>query len=89
MSRQQRRESANTTQNPEPDCGPTDASDLLTVQEFAALARVTQRTVRDWAARRVGPEPIHPAGARIVRYDRAQCEAWLSGRDVREIEPVS
>jgi hypothetical protein len=57
---------------------------LLTGAEFAALAKVTLRAVRNWAAKGIGPEPVRPPGSGMVRYRREEVEAWLSGQPVRD-----
>lgn len=56
-----------------------DQNDLLTGAEFAAMARVTLRAVRKWAAKGVGPKPLRPPGSRLVRYRRDEVETWLHG----------
>jgi predicted DNA-binding transcriptional regulator AlpA len=61
----------------------TNQHDLITADEYAAMARVTIRAVRKWAATGIGPRPLRPQGSRIVRYRRREIEAWLAG------EPVS
>lgn len=53
--------------------------DLLTPSEFAEMARVTLGAVRKWAANGIGPEPKRPPGTTLVRYKRAEVEAWLNG----------
>lgn len=69
MSMQQKRESATATQNLGFDRDPAGAGDLLTVQEFAALARVTQRTVRGLggAPRRPRTDPPSRSPDRALR----------------------
>lgn len=54
--------------------------DLLTPSEFAEMARVTLGAVRKWAANGIGPEPKRPPGTSLIRYKRADVEAWLSGQ---------
>lgn len=58
-------------------------SEYLTGEEFAERARVTIRAIRRWASKGVGPEPIRPTGARIVRYRSQDVEDWLSGKSTR------
>jgi predicted DNA-binding transcriptional regulator AlpA len=60
-----------------------DQTDLLTGAEFAAMARVTLRAVRQWAAKGIGPKPLRPVGSRLVRYRRSEVEAWLHGEPAR------
>lgn len=48
---------------------------LLRVREVAALLRVTQRTVRDWRARKFLP-PAFATGA-IVRWRPDVIEEWI------------
>jgi DNA-binding transcriptional MerR regulator len=57
---------------------------LLTGAEFARMAKVTLRAVRNWAAKGIGPEPVRPPGSGMVRYRRREVEDWLSGKPVRE-----
>ena len=57
--------------------------ELMTAAEFAARAKVTIRAVRRWADRGIGPEPLRPPGARVVRYRCREVDAWLSGKAVR------
>jgi hypothetical protein len=57
--------------------------ELMTAAEFAACAKVTIRAVRRWADKGIGPEPLRPPGARVVRYRRRDVDAWLSGESVR------
>lgn len=54
--------------------------EYLTGEEFAERARVTIRAIRRWAAKGVGPQPLRPPGARIVRYRRREVEDWLNGK---------
>lgn len=61
-----------------------EQTDLLTVAEFAEMARVTVSAVRRWAWKGVGPKPQRPPGSGLVRYRRAEVEAWLNGEPVRE-----
>lgn len=60
----------------------SEATDLLTPAEFATMARVTVAAVRKWAARGVGPQPKRPPGSSLVRYERAEVEAWLRGEPI-------
>jgi hypothetical protein len=60
----------------------TTKPDLLTPPEFAEMARVTLAAVRKWAARGIGPEPKRPPGTNLVRYRRADVEAWLNGEEI-------
>jgi DNA-binding transcriptional MerR regulator len=57
----------------------TDQDELITGAEFAAAAKVTIRAVRLWAEKGIGPKPLRPAGARLVRYRRRDVDAWLKG----------
>lgn len=57
-----------------------DLHEDMTAAEFAARARVTIRAVQRWEAKGVGPKPIRPSGARIVRYRRDEVEDWLNGK---------
>jgi hypothetical protein len=56
--------------------------ELMTAAEFAAQAKVTIRAVRRWADKGIGPEPLRPPGARVVRYRRHEVDAWLNGQAV-------
>lgn len=56
-----------------------DIHEYLTAVEFAERARVGLRAVRKWADKGVGPEPVRPAGTRIVRYRAREVEEWLNG----------
>jgi predicted DNA-binding transcriptional regulator AlpA len=49
---------------------------LLNEKELAALLGVSVSTVRHWRYSYAGP-PVQKVG-RSVRYDLAECEAWLA-----------
>jgi predicted DNA-binding transcriptional regulator AlpA len=51
-------------------------SKLLDEKELAALLGVSVSTVRNWRYSLQGP-PVQKVG-RSVRYDLAECEAWLA-----------
>lgn len=50
--------------------------DLLTQREVAEYLGVTTRTVRNWSA--AGKLPAYKLGDKIVRYDMAEVDAFLS-----------
>ncbi|GAA4630047.1 hypothetical protein GCM10023196_053800 [Actinoallomurus vinaceus] len=49
----------------------------MTRREWAALARISIATAKRWSRQGIGPEAVK-VGPRLVRYRRADVEAWLS-----------
>jgi excisionase family DNA binding protein len=52
-----------------------DPEDLLTLEELAAMLRVSKFTVYDWRSRNYGPPAIRLRGH--LRYRRREVDAWL------------
>jgi len=52
----------------------------MTSDEVAARAKVTVRTLRNWAKAGIGPAPVK-LGPRVVRYRKDEVDAWLAGAD--------
>ncbi|MBL8857578.1 MAG: helix-turn-helix domain-containing protein [Planctomycetes bacterium] len=59
------------------EAAPTPA--LLTIEDLAALLRVTTRTLRTWRHAGESPQGIEIAGA--LRWRRADVDAWLAQKD--------
>lgn len=59
-----------------------DLSELLTFAEVATLAKVSDATVRSWAARPVEPLPIVDLGPRMTRILRGDWLEWVQARRV-------
>ena len=52
--------------------------DILTPKEVAAEYRLAERTLANWRALKQGPRFLK-FGARMVRYRRADVEAFIAG----------
>lgn len=52
--------------------------DILTPREVAAEYRLAERTLANWRALKQGPRFLK-FGARMVRYRRADVEAFIAG----------
>ena len=51
--------------------------------EFAEIARVPVRRVRQWRRRGLLPFAVHPAGTRKTLYPMAAVHEWIEGRAQR------
>lgn len=49
--------------------------DLVERKDVALRYKVSVRTLERWARRGIGPKPIK-VGPRLVRYVRAEVDAW-------------
>jgi excisionase family DNA binding protein len=49
---------------------------LLTSAEVATLLGVTDRTLRNWGAKRIGPRHVR-VGRKYIRYRASDVDAWL------------
>ncbi|WP_157091381.1 helix-turn-helix transcriptional regulator [Methylobacterium nodulans] len=66
----------------EGDCAAREwmrANDLISIQDFAAMAGVSVRQVRRWHAAGQGPERVKRS--RQKTYRRAHAEAWIEARN--------
>ena len=55
----------------------TTESDWLTTKELADELNIAEQTIIAWRYRRKGPD-FQRVGSRLVRYRRADIEAWLA-----------
>ncbi len=52
---------------------------LLTPEQAAAYLSLSVKTLAQWRWKHTGPEFVK-VGARAVRYDRSQLEAWAKSQ---------
>jgi excisionase family DNA binding protein len=70
--------SANRTQ-----CRGDAGGDMLTIQEAAEYANVSERTIRDWLERNDGDKPMLPGAiktGRLRRIPRADLDPWRKAK---------
>lgn len=70
---------------------PDDWNDrgLLTFEEFCALIRTPQRTVRDWRQRGVGPHWARFEGCGRLYLTVAEARRFLRSATPRETDPAA
>ncbi|WP_081639907.1 helix-turn-helix transcriptional regulator [Actinomadura flavalba] len=56
------------------------AGEWITRPEFAQCARVSVATLRRWSRLGIGPR-AHRVGPRLVRYRKAEVDAWMKDAD--------
>lgn len=64
------------------DRQPSDTQQLMTPAEVAEWLRVPVATLTEWRYRRRGGPPYVRLG-RLIRYDRADVQAWIEERKER------
>jgi len=66
---------------------PESESDLMTLDEVAALLKVSRKTILNWRARGIGPQGFRVVKA--VRYRRSEVARYLAAQEAGEPRAAS
>lgn len=58
---------------------------LFDTREASVYLHLEAGTLENWRCQRRGPKWFRPEGSRVVRYDKADLDAWIEEQKARPV----